>query len=200
MMQEVMKKDIQSDAILLSKGKTRKEIAGKLISQDKEQILNKSAVVKKKLFELEEFKKAKCVIFYASMATEVNTHEMIDESIKMGKVVGVPAVFKGEKDLIISQIMDRTKQFENGPYGISQPTKESVKPIPYDKIDLLLVPGIAFDKNGNRLGRGKGYYDRLLEKLPTPTVTIGLCFDFQVVKSIPKLPHDIPVKMLLSDA
>lgn len=184
--------------ILLEKRKIRKEILAKLKSQTKEEILKKSEVIKKRLFELEEFKKARCVVFYVSMPTEVNTHQMIDESIQMGKSVGVPVVVKGKRDLIISQISDREKELKKGPLGIRQPKREFVRPVSFKDIDLILVPGLAFDKNGNRLGRGKGFYDRFLKKLPKRVLTIGLCFDFQIVESIPTLPHDIPIQMLLS--
>ncbi|MCM8781460.1 MAG: 5-formyltetrahydrofolate cyclo-ligase [Candidatus Omnitrophica bacterium] len=185
---------------MIEKAKIRKEILHKLKSQSKDDVLRKSAVIKKRLFELEEFRKARCVIFYVSMPHEVDTHQMIDESIQMGKVVGVPVVIKGENDLTISRITDRLRQLEKGPYGISQPKLTEINSIPYEDMELVLVPGLAFDKDGNRLGRGKGYYDRFLKKLAIHVLTIGLCFDFQVLDSIPRLPHDIPLKMLLTNA
>ncbi len=190
--------------VLACKNKTRKEILGKLKSQSNQDILKKSEIIKKRLFETREFREAKCVIFFVSMPEEVNTHYMIDESIEMGKQVGVPVLIsaareKGMKDLIISKINDKTKQLEVGPYGIRQPRPDQIAPIPYEAMDLVIVPGIAFDKYGNRLGRGKGYYDRFLEKLPGAACTTGVCFDFQVLKSIPKASHDIPVKMLLTN-
>ena len=195
-----MIKNLQGSNILSEKRKIRKEILAKLKSQSEVNIFKKSETVKKRLFELEEFKKAGCVVFYVSMRDEVDTHEMIDESIRIGKRIGVPVVVEGKKDLAISQITDRTRQLQEGPYGISQPEVKEIKPIPDGDIDLVLVPGLAFDKDGNRLGRGKGYYDRFLKRLPKPSLTIGLCFDFQVVKSVPRLPRDIPVKMLITNA
>lgn len=199
-MTQPLTKNPNSSKILSEKRKIRKEILEKLKSQNKEKVLEKSAVVKKRLFESEEFKKAGCVVFYVSMANEVSTHEMIDESIQMGKVIGVPVVIKGEKDLTISQISDRIRELENGPYGLSQPKAAEIKPISYDDMDLVLVPGVAFDKDNNRLGRGKGYYDRFLTKLPKHAITIGVCFDFQVIESVPRLPHDIPVRMFLTNS
>lgn len=185
--------------ILRNKEIIRKEILRKLKAQTKEERFTKSAVIKEKLFRLDEFKKAKCVVFFVSMDEEVYTHQMIDESIQVGKRVGVPIVAKGKKDLIISQITDRLKQLEIGPYDIYQPRADSAMPIPYDQIDLILVPGLAFDKAGNRLGRGKGYYDRFLGNIPRDTRTIGLCYDFQILKAVPTLANDISVQMLLSN-
>jgi len=186
--------------IILYKKRVRKEILSKLKSQKRTEILKKSLVIKEKLFKLEEFKKARCVIAYVSMAEEVDTHQIIDESIRAGKIVGVPVIVKGERDLIISQITNRKGELEIGPYGIHQPKQDEIKPVPFKSMDLILVPALAYDKDGNRLGRGKGYYDRFLEKLPEYALTIGLCFDFQVVESAPTLPHDIPVRVLLTDA
>ncbi|MCX5716447.1 MAG: 5-formyltetrahydrofolate cyclo-ligase [Candidatus Omnitrophica bacterium] len=186
--------------ILREKQKLREEILKKLRSQDREELFKKSLLIEEKLFELEEFKKARCVIFYVSFGGEVHTHRMIDESIQMGKLVGVPCVIEGKEDLVISLITDRTRQLERGPLGIKQPKVGEIKPIQYEDMDLVVVPGVAFDANNNRLGRGKGYYDRFLKKLSHKTTTAGLCFDFQITESVPALPDDIPVRMLLSNA
>lgn len=198
-----MTKISDNSKILLYKGELRKEILNRLKSQSSAEKLRKSLIIKNKLFELEEFIKAGCVVAYVSMLEEVDTHRIIDESITMGKVVGVPLAVsagkKGKKELIISQVTDRIRQLEIGPYGISEPKANEIRPIPYEDMDLVLVPGLGFDKDGNRLGRGKGYYDRFLKKLPKNALTIGLCFDFQIQESVPTLPHDIPVHMLLSN-
>jgi 5-formyltetrahydrofolate cyclo-ligase len=186
--------------IIAYKKKARKEILSKLRSQSRTDILKKSSIIKERLFGLEEFRKARCVIAYVSMAEEVDTHQIIDESIRMGKMVGVPVLVKGERDLIISQITDRIRQLEIGPYGINQPKKDEIKPISPESMDLILVPALVYDKGGNRLGRGKGYYDRFLEKVPEHALTVGLCFDFQIAESVPTVPHDIPVRTLLTDA
>lgn len=197
--QTLTKKSISSK-ILLSKRKLRKEISHKLKSQTKNENFKKSDSIKEKLFELMEFKKARCVVAYVSMPDEVDTHQIIDESIRMKKRVGIPVVVKGKEDLIISQITNRIRQLEVGPYGVHQPKRDEIRPIPYKEMDLVLVPGVSFDKDGNRLGRGKGYYDRFLKKLPKHALIIGLCFDFQIAGSVPTLPHDIPVRMLLTNS
>ena len=198
-------KEEPGNKILLDKKKLRKEILNRLRSQDKEDLLKRSLKIKNKLFELEEFKKARCVIFYVSMEDEVDTRQMIDESIRMGKTVGVPVIIstsggEGKRELAISQITDRIKQLEVGPYRIIQPKQIEVRPISCKNMDLILVPAVAYDESGNRLGRGKGYYDRFLEKLPDNALTIGLCFDFQLIKSVPMLSHDISVRKVLTDA
>jgi len=198
-MSTALSKESHDPKILLYKKNLRKEISQKARLQAKAGILEKSAAIKKKLFALEEFKKARCVVCYVSMSDEVDTHQIIDESIGMGKVIGVPVIVKGTKELMISRITDRIRQLEIGPYGIYQPRQDEVRPIQCTEIELVLVPALAFDRDGNRLGRGKGYYDRFLTTIPAHALTVGLCFDFQVVESVLTLPHDIPVQTLITN-
>ena len=87
-----------------------------------------------------------------------------------------------------------------GPYGILEPKEEYVREIDKEKIELVIVPGLAFDQAGRRLGRGKGYYDRFLFSLPSKTPKIGLAFSFQIVEQVPCDPHDFPLTSVISAA
>ncbi|MBN1526560.1 MAG: 5-formyltetrahydrofolate cyclo-ligase [Candidatus Omnitrophica bacterium] len=153
----------------------------------------KSAIIKGKLFNEEVFRKARVVMFYVSLKDEVDTVPMIDEALKAGKRVCVPVILKEEKKLIAGEIHNRLEDLEKQHFGIYQPRADRVKEVPLKDIDLVVVPGVAFDKHDMRLGRGHGYYDRFLSCLSANTKTIGLAFDFQLVEHLPKQPHDIPV-------
>ena len=125
---------------------------------------------------------------------------MIDEALKSGKKVVVPRVVSETKEIIASEIDDAKKDLELGPYGIYHPRKDvRLEEIPLEEIDLVIVPGVAFDEENNRLGRGEGYYDRFLKKLPDRIPTIGLCFDFQRINYLPKDSHDIPVSKVITN-
>ena len=180
------------------KHKIRNEIKAKIKSYSELEKSDKSDIIKCKLFSEEEFKKARLVMFYVSLKDEVNTLDMIDEALKAGKRVCVPVILKEEKRLIAGEIKDRKKDLERQHFGIYQPKAGLVKEVPLENIDLVVVPGIAFDHFNVRLGRGHGYYDRLLCALPNKTSTIGLAFDFQVVEKLPKDPHDIPVSKTIT--
>jgi 5-formyltetrahydrofolate cyclo-ligase len=180
------------------KSKLRDLIKHKLMAQSEEERIRKGLLIKEKLFSLEEFKRAKVVMFYVSTDGEVDTALMIDKTLKMGKKVAVPLILKKEKKLIASLILDRTKELRPGPYGILQPIASSLRPTPLKDIDLVIVPGIAFDKKGNRLGRGKGYYDRFLSEIPKGIPLIGLAFDFQLVDRLPHLAHDLPLDKVIT--
>ena len=175
------------------KHKIRHHIKEKLKAISELEKSAKSDIIKGKLFNEEAFKNADVVMFYVSLKDEVNTLTMIDEAIKTGKKVCVPVILREEKRLIAGEIKDRAMDLEKQHFGIYQPKEAHAKEVPLHNIDLVVVPGIAFDKNNVRLGRGHGYYDRFLSGLPESTKTIGLAFDFQVVERLPKDSHDIPV-------
>jgi len=180
------------------KHKIRHEIKAKIKTQSELEKSRKSGIIKDRLFELEEFKRAKVVMFYVSLKDEVSTLSMIDDAAKTGKKICVPVILKEEKRLIAGEIKDRVKDLERQHFGIFQPMAGHVSEVPLENIDLVVVPGVAFDKNNMRLGRGHGYYDRFLSSLSDHTKTIGLAFDFQVVEHLPKDSHDIPVWKTIS--
>jgi len=181
----------------LKKKKLRKEILEKLHHVSKEEKERTAKELKKKLFSLKQFKKAKCVMFYVSKDYEINTHGMIDESIAMGKKVVVPITLKEEKMLKASELKDRKKELVKSHYGIHQPHEKHVRPVPLKEVNFIVVPGLVFDKSGYRLGHGGGYYDRFLEKAPRIIFTVGLAFDFQLVDELPRHTTDIPVNKVL---
>ena len=183
----------------LKKENIRKEILKKLHDISAKEKERKVEELKEKLFLLEEFKKAKCVMFYVSKHYEVNTHKMIDESIAMGKKVVVPITLKEEKMLRPSELKDRKKELVKSHYGIHQPREKHIRPVSPEEVNVMIVPGIAFDKSGHRLGHGGGYYDMFLEKAPPGIFTVGLAFDFQLVDELPRYDTDIPVdKVIIS--
>lgn len=175
------------------KHRIRREIKEKLRKHSELEKRTKSAIIKCKLFNEEEFKRSKVVMFYVSLKDEVDTLTMVDEALEMGKRVCVPVVILEEKRLIAGEVRNRLEDLERQHFGIYQPKKGRVREVPLEDIDLVVVPGIAFDKANVRLGRGHGYYDRFLSGLPKPTKTIGLAFDFQVIENLPQDSHDVPV-------
>lgn len=175
------------------KHKIRHHIREKLKYHSELEKSRKSDIIKGKLFSEEEFKKAKLVMFYVSLKDEVSTLSMIDEALEAGKRICVPVIRKEEKRLIAGEIRNRKDDLEKQHFGIHQPKEGRVKEVPLEDIDLVVVPGVAFDRDNVRLGRGHGYYDRFLCALPNDTRTIGLAFDFQLVDDLPRDSHDIPV-------
>lgn len=159
----------------------------------KSEILEKSTIIEKKLYDLTLFKKSKTVLFYVSYDNEVFTHDTIKKCLKEKEVI-VPISNTKNETLILSKL-ENWEDLQNGPYGILEPKK--IIEISPDKIDLIIVPGVGFDEKGNRLGHGKGYYDKLLQK--SNAIKIGLAFECQIVDRIPTDKNDIPVDMIITE-
>ncbi len=173
----------------------------KLLRKHKEEDrLRKSAVIRKKLFRRPEFKRALTILFYASFDGEVDTFEMIRQAKKFGTKIGLPSILHGRKLLVPMLLKNADKDLKLGPYGIKHPDGKNTRRLAIKDIDMVIVPGVAFDKHKNRLGRGAGYYDRFLKKIPLGVPTVGLAYDFQVLKRLPQTePHDVSVSHLISN-
>ena len=179
---------------MLTKAQIRSKILLRLKTQQEEDRNRKSKFIKNKLLRNKVFRKAKIVMFYIAFGGEVNTEDMIREAQKIGKVICVP-MCKKDKEIMQPAILENHAKLKLGPYGVCEPaTEKLVKP---EHLDLVIVPGLAFDKLGNRLGRGKGYYDRFLGSLSDKTHSIGLAFDFQILPLVPTTKHDVSIKQLI---
>ena len=178
----------------LTKPEIRSKILLKLNSQKEEERGQKSKIIKEKLFKLRDFNAAKVVMFYIALGGEVETKEMIKEARKLGKIIAVP-ICKKDRISIRPCILDENARLKRGIYGVYEPMVE--KTLHLEDLDLVIVPGIAFDKKGNRLGRGKGCYDNFLKKIPKDTPTIGLAFGFQILPSLPTQTQDVKVNKII---
>jgi len=187
-----------SESQIENKAKIRKEILARLRSQVNTERIVKSDKIKRRLFKEKCFKNAESVMFYVSKSYEVDTSSMIEEALKKGKRVIVPVTNPKEKKLIPSEIKCPSKDLAKGLFGIREPKKECIKAVDIKDIDMVIVPGIAFDDKGNRIGHGQGYFDRFLKHLPKKTPTIGLAFKLQLVRRIKAFPWDIPVTKLIT--
>jgi len=186
---------LKRDRIIQTKQELRERIIKLLKSQKEEERLTKSLIIQRKLFYMPEFKKACVVLFYASFNGEVDTFSMMEQALCINKKIALPRLNTENKDLIPTQIK-ALGDLEVGSYGIKQPTKG--EPVALEAVDMVVVPGLAFDKNHYRLGRGGGHYDRFLKTLPSRIPTVGLAFDFQIVDTLPQIEeHDVPVTHVL---
>ena len=162
----------------------------------KKEVLEKSKKIKYRLFRLSKFKKALTILFYVSYDNEVYTHEMIKECIEDKKNIIVPKSDKENRQLILSKL-NSFEDLKPGSYDILEPKKDKVQEVSIHDIDLIIVPGVGFDKSGYRIGHGKGYYDNLLRDSAN-TLHIGLAFESQIVKKIPTETHDLPVQKIVT--
>ena len=130
------------------------------------------------------FKSAKLILLYQSLPDEVDTHAFLARWQEKKQLL-LPVVVGDELEL---RRFSSPNDLQIGAYNIQEPVGECFND--FNKIELAIVPGMAFDKQGHRLGRGKGYYDRLLPKL-TNAYKLGVCFPYQYVEEVPTDEHDI---------
>ena len=158
----------------------------------------RSLIIQEKLFRHPDFQKAGTVCFFVSLPMEVDTHPMIERALALGKKVLVPLVDLENKELKLKEVREFRRDLEPGTLGILEPAA-SAREAGVNEAGCFIVPAVAFDKKGYRLGRGGGFYDRLLSKLPDGTRTLGLAFSFQVLPSIPLEDHDRAVNSVLTE-
>ncbi len=159
----------------------------------------KSCAIKRNLFSMQEFKRAKTIALYVSFRSEVETEATIKESLKLGKRVVVPVSRVREKELQMAYIENFDDDLEMGAYEIPEPKTNRLKPVDLDDLDIIILPGSVFDMSGYRLGYGGGYYDRFLQVVGSRVKTIGLAYEIQVVDKVPKESHDIPVDWIVTE-
>lgn len=155
--------------------------------------IERSKFIFDKLEQLDVFQKAKTVMLYWSMNDEVFTHDFVQKHYLQKEII-LPSVNGDELELKKFEGVEKMMAGES--FGIGEPVGE-IYSNP-ENIDLIIVPGVAFDKNNNRLGRGKAYYDKLLKT--SGAVKVGVCFDFQLFDNVPVDEHDIKMDFVILDS
>ncbi len=183
-MLKVMDLDEQKQAI-------RKEVSKRIAGLTEEAKVCASNKIRDLIVLLKEFIRAKVIMVYLAKKDEVDTTPIIEEARKLGKKVVVPVV--DGSDILPCEL---TEELAYGPFSVLQPVER--KKVATQELDLVIVPGRAFDLSGRRLGRGRGFYDRFLLSLPETVPVIGICYSCQVFDSIPSGSYDRKVHRVVS--
>ena len=160
------------------------------------EVYHKSVAITAHVCAMPIFRASHTVMVYMALTQEVQTGLIIEEARRQHKRIAVPMI-KGPTLVAVEFPPDGT-QLRPGPYGILEPdcTTAMVRP---ENIPCVLVPGVAFDRRGGRLGFGHGYYDRFLSQFPTPTCYCGLAFDIQILPCVPRWPHDACMHWIVTE-
>ncbi len=183
----------------MNKEKIRKDILQRRLSLSSEEIKNKSNQIFLNLVKTTEFLNSQNIMFYVATRSEAQTEEMIKASLKMGKRIFVPIILPDCINLAPSRLINFDRELEKGKKGILEPKKEYRRLFPPENIELIILPGIAFDLAGNRIGRGLGYYDNFLKKVSPSTKLIALAFEMQIIEKVPAHRNDIPVRKIITE-
>ena len=188
---------MKKEATRARKERLRKRVLAVRMGLDRSQVEVGGQAILEKVLGLEAYRRAKLVHTYvSSKESEVDTRALIGTCLAHGKRVAVPVVTPGTRTLAHA-LIDSLDQLVVGPWGLAQPDPAEAVWLPSEaRIDLVVVPGLAFDRRGHRIGWGGGYYDRFLAQVQT--IKIGLCYDELVLDRIPGEPHDVPMDMVVA--
>jgi 5-formyltetrahydrofolate cyclo-ligase len=181
----------------MDKVQLRQELQKCLIGIPAEQRKEKSHRACRNLIATREFQDASAIMIYLSLPHELDSSEAILSAWQMGKTVVVPKVSWQQRHMIPVRINSLETGFSSEVAGLRNPI--TGVPAPFSEIDLVVAPGLGFDRKGNRLGRGGSYYDRFFANKELKAPKCGFAFSEQVIKSVPVTEHDIPVDFLITD-
>ncbi len=161
---------------------------------------HRSDIILARAAALPQYKQAVWVMFYVDHAAEVRTRPLISQALSEGKQVVVPYCHGNNLDTFL---LADLSELQPGMLGILEPAEElrhlAERRVPPESLQVIFVPGVAFDRRGGRIGHGKGYYDRFLAGLPSRVLRLGLAFQCQVVAAVPMLPWDAPVDAVITE-
>ncbi len=165
----------------------------------------KEAAIRKRLFTSTVFKKAKSILFYASFRSEVDTMQCIQHALMMKKMIALPRVDSRKKELRLYEIKGLS-DLKPGYMGIQEPRTLKSREVGLKDIDIVIIPGAGFDVEGNRLGYGHGFYDKLLSgkskrfsKSQRRFTTVALAFEEQIIPRVPKDIHDVKIDKIITE-
>lgn len=181
--------------IASQKSSLRSQVRSQLEHMSAEQRIQLSHEARDLLLRQPDWQEAKAVLMYAPLPDEIDLWPLVPMALQAGKIVCLPQYQTARRLYEVRQVRDMERDIVNGFFGIREPASNCPAP-PLKLLDLVLVPGVAFDVDGRRLGRGKGYYDRLLKNIDGRKC--GVAFDPQVLELIPASPTDIPCDCILT--
>ena len=183
--------------------KTKDEIRGNvekaLAALSDKEIKDKTLRIEKRLFEFANFLEANIVLLYINSNCEVNSLEIIKRCLNYKKIVILPAFVTTKYEMKLMKIDNLETDLTLGPRNILEPDPNQCNIVPIECIDIAIIPGVAFDEKGGRIGSGDGYYDRLIPNLPITTRKVALTFEDQIVPQIQMEAHDRHVDIIITE-
>lgn len=183
----------------MDKSEIRKKILSIRNNLKPEEVEYKSKIIIDKLTSLDKYKNSKVVFVYMSFNNEVKTYNLIERMLIENKRVVIPYTDTKNTVIIPSEIKSLKDDLVLNPFGYYEPVLGKVKQVETEELDLIVAPGVVFDDSLNRVGFGKGYYDRILSKKRKDTKVIAVAYEFQVVNEVPTEPHDVKMDMIITE-
>jgi len=182
---------------MADKQEIRKKIWSLRNGMTPEEIAAKSGLIIRRLTELRDLREASTLMIFLSFGSEILTDDLLRWGWEAGKRMVIP-LCRPEDRSLTPCLLGSVGELEIGHYGIREPKAENIRPVLREEIDAILVPAVAFDLRGYRVGYGGGYYDRFLPEVPR-AVRIGAVFSCQIVPEIPADPHDVRIDRIVTE-
>jgi 5-formyltetrahydrofolate cyclo-ligase len=187
------------DEIQATKMEIREEITATLAGLAAEKFEEIREETQGRLFEFANFLEAKIALLYVNSPGEVDTGGIIQAAYEYGKIVVLPAFDMEKHQVSLMKVNNPKTDLIMGPRGVAEPDPARCKKVPIDCIDIAIIPGIAFDEKGGRIGQGMGFYDRLIPDLPVTTRKVALAFECQIIPQVPIESHDKYVDIIITE-
>lgn len=187
------------EEISTAKIQIRDDIANTISALTASEIDEKINAIESRLFEFANFLESKIALLYVNGNLEVQTKSIIQKSYSYNKIVVLPAFDPESFKMKLMKVDTSEQELTPGPRGVLEPDASKCKVVPMDRIDIAIIPGLAFDEKGGRIGSGTGYYDRLIPRLAITTRKVALTFEEQLVPQVPMESHDKHVDIIITD-
>jgi 5-formyltetrahydrofolate cyclo-ligase len=177
----------------------REDIAKTISALAESDIAKKVSAIEDRLFEFANFLESKIALLYVSGDNEVQTKNIIKRAYSYSKIVVLPAFNPKMFEMKLMKVDNFAQELKPGPRGVLEPNAGRCRIVPIDRIDIAIIPGLAFDEKGGRIGSGKGYYDRLIPKLAITTRKVALTLEEQIIPQVPMESHDKYVDIIITE-
>ena len=182
-----------------TKHEIRNDVARAMDALSEKEVEEKTRQIEARLFEFANFLESNISLLYINHGVEVNTRGILDRCLGYNKIAVLPAFNMDTYKMTLMKVDNLDTDLKPGPRGMLEPDPEKCKIVPIERIDIAIIPGVALDEKGGRIGSGEGFYDRLIPKLPITTRKVSLAFENQIVPLVPMESHDKYVDIIITD-
>ena len=182
------------------KAKLRKRLHGLRDALTPEERARHSGSITRDILALAAYREARTFMAYMTFGTEFITDALVRDALENAKTLVLPRIDRSQNRLETYAVQDLESELAAGPWGIREPLPDRCRAVAISEIDVVLVPGLGFNTDGDRIGYGRGYYDRLLQYRSRRTTLVAAAYSIQVVDTVPVGEHDIPVDIVVTEA
>ena len=187
------------EEIQVTKSQIREEVANKIAAISPKEIVEKTKTIENRLFDFANFLESKIALMYVHNNNEVKTKSILKRIYDYNKILVLPAYSTENFEMTLMKVDHLEKDLQEGPRGILQPDETRCKIVPIEKIDIAVIPAVALDEKGGRIGSGEGYYDRLIPRLAITTRKVALALEDQIIPQVPVESHDKHVDIIITE-